>query len=319
MRLPSLIPAQATVAVIAPASPPNDSTTLEAGFSYLKSLGIRIETTRPILPSSSYLCGSDEDRAHELNYFLARPDIDAIFCARGGYGSMRILPLIDYEAARQHPKLLIGYSDITALQLALYQKSGLPSLSGPMVGVEWAQLDPRSEKLFWDLTSGATPAPLIGPQGELLAPVLAGQAEGVLLGGNLSVLTRLIGTPYLPDLKGALLFVEDINEAAYRIDAMLAQMKLAGLWDTLGGLIIGQFTEQDSPDSTSEEIFDVFHDYCRHVSFPVAKGLSYGHIPIKNAMPIGVHARLETSATHAALSVLTPLVTRGFHHQNPLA
>lgn len=318
MRLPPFIPAQATVAVIAPASPPNDLAALEAGFAYLKSLGMRIETTRSILPASSYLCGPDGERAAELNYFLARPDIDAIICARGGYGSMRILPMIDYDAARRHPKLLIGYSDITALQLALYEKAGIPSLSGPMVGVEWAQLDTDSEQLFWDLVSGATPAPLLSPGGESLTPLLAGQAEGVLLGGNLSVLTRLIGTPFLPNLKGALLFIEDINEAPYRIDAMLAQMKLAGLWDTLGGLIIGQFTEQDSPTSTSEEIFDVFRDYCNDVSFPVAKGLAYGHIQIKNAMPIGVKARLETTATQATLSILTPLVS---NHPNlhPLA
>lgn len=317
MRLPSFIPAQATVAVVAPASPPNDLKALEAGFAYLKSLGIRIETTRSIKPTSSYLCGSDEERAAELNYFLSRPDIDAIICARGGYGSMRILPLIDYDAAKQYPKLLIGYSDITALQLALFNKSGMPSLSGPMVGVDWAQPDPASEQLFWDLVSGATPTPLLGPGGESLSPLLSGQAEGMLLGGNLSVLTRLIGTPYLPELKGTLLFVEDINEPPYRIDAMLAQMKLAGLWDTLGGLIIGQFTGKDSPTSTSEEIIAVFRDYCSDVSFPVAKGLTYGHIQIKNAMPIGIKARLETTATHAALSILTPLVSRGLTFNTP--
>jgi len=308
LRLPTLIPAQATVALIAPASPPSDLLALEAGIDYLASLGIRIQTARSSFKATSYLCGSDEDRATELNWFLSRPDIDAIFCARGGYGSMRIRPLIDYAAARQHPKLLIGYSDITALQLALFAKAGIPSLSGPMVGTEWSQLDPSSERMFWDLAGGAMPAPLTGPGGESLAPLKNGKAEGILIGGNLSVLTRLIGTPYLPSLKGALLFLEDVNEAPYRVDAMLAQLKLTGLWDSLGGLIIGQFTEQDSPKSTSNEILAVFRDYCKDTSFPVASGLVYGHIPVKNAMPIGVRARLEVTDPEATLSILTPLV-----------
>src|SRR5690606_28812062 len=120
-----------------------------------------IETVRDDFPRTNYLCGSDEERLHELNTFLRRPDIKALFCVRGGYGTMRLLPHIDYEAARANPKLIVGYSDVTALHFALYHKAGLPGVSGPMVAVEWNAPDPASEQLFWDVMQGKRPTPLL--------------------------------------------------------------------------------------------------------------------------------------------------------------
>jgi muramoyltetrapeptide carboxypeptidase len=237
---------------------------------------------------------------------LRRPDIRALFCVRGGYGSLRLLPNLDYEAARCHPKLLVGYSDITALHLALFRKAGWVGLSGPMVAVEWPDPDPASETLFWNMVGGTAPYDIIGPDGEHLTPMRPGTVEGVLLGGNLTLITKLIGTPYLPVLDGAILFIEEVGEPPYRIDGMLAQLKLAGILDRLGGLVIGGLTgwEPDDPDKPTLSYETVLADYVETLSCPVATGLVYGHFPVKNTMPIGVQARLYVTSDTASLTVL---------------
>ena len=253
MKPPPLRPGDA-IAAVAPASAPVSPDRLARGVAYLERLGYRVEVGRLGEGPQGYLAASDAARLRELNGALRRPDVQAIFCVRGGYGTLRLLPDVDYAAVRRHPKLVVGYSDVTALHLALYHKAGVTGLSGPMVGVEWGALDAASERLFWDLARGAAPRPLLGPGGEALQPVRPGTAEGVLLGGNLTLVTRLIGTPYLPDLMGALLFLEDVGEAPYRIDGLLAQLKLAGILDRLGGLVLGGFTEGDPPARTSKPL-----------------------------------------------------------------
>ncbi len=308
MLPPALHPHRSTIAVATPASPPRDIAAFESGLASLSSLGFKVKTRPRDFPSTGYLSGDDYLRATELNDFIADPEIDAIFCTRGGYGSARLLPLLDFESARTNPKLLIGYSDITTLQLAFYRAAGWRSLSGPMVAVDWHDLPTYFEQQFLQLTSGASNFCLAGTDEEPLAPLKAGQATGTLLGGNLAVLTRLIGTPYLPSLERAILFIEDVNEPAYRVDAMLAHLKLSGIWHKLGGLVLGQFTDNDHPYSCSPEIMEVFQDYCRDVNFPVASGLRYGHIPEKIAIPIGVEARLIVDAKTAQLVLLEPLV-----------
>jgi muramoyltetrapeptide carboxypeptidase len=298
-----------TIAVVAPASAPRDVHKLLGGILHLKDRGFDVEVGRAAYAPHGYLCGTDAERLDEFNAFLRRPDVAALFCVRGGYGALRLLPHLDYAAARRHPKLLVGYSDITALHLALYQHAGWTGLSGPMVAVEWDALGEQTERLFWELAHGGTPGPLLGPGGETLQPVRTGSAEGVLLGGNLSMVTRLVGTPYLPDLEGALLFVEDVGEAPYRIDALFAQLRLAGLLDRLGGLVLGAFTEAtplpDRPSLTVEEVLD---DYVGSLPYPVASGLVYGHFPVKNTLPIGVRARLKVTSHAATLSLLEPVV-----------
>ena len=308
MLPPALHASKHTVGIITPASAVSDVTTLQAGIAYLESLGLIVVTRRPPVRTSHYLAGSDQERIDEFNAFLRDPDIHAVFCARGGYGTLRILPYLDYDAARSSPTLIVGYSDITAIHMAMYAKAGIPGISGPMVSTEWANSHPDSERLFWELAHGGQPTPLLSPDGASLRGVRDGVVTGTLLGGNLAVLTRLIGTPYLPSLEGAILFIEDVGEAAYRIDGMLAHLKLAGIWNSLGGLVIGEFTGSGSSDRTSAEIESVFDDYCKLAPFPVAKGLVYGHIPKKSAMPVGVRARLEVAGSRADLFVTEPVV-----------
>jgi muramoyltetrapeptide carboxypeptidase len=152
---------------------------------------------------------------------------------------------------------------------------------------------------------------VIGPRGELLTPLRPGSAEGVLLGGNLAMVVRLIGTPYLPPLEGSILFLEDVGEEPYRIDAMLAQLKLSGILDRLGGLIFGAFTDWRPEEGTPTLSLDeVVYDYASRLTIPVARGLVYGHFPVKNTIPVGVRARLEVTSDGASLAVLEPVVCR---------
>ncbi|GIV61129.1 MAG: peptidase S66 [Rhodothermaceae bacterium] len=297
------------VAVIAPGSPPQDATALSAGLRRLEAAGLFVEVAPNVQARYGYLAGTDATRLDALNAYLRRSDVKALFCVRGGYGALRLLPGLDYEAARRHPKLLVGYSDVTALHLALHHRAGWRGLSGPMVAVDWGILDPDSERLFFELATGARPDPLLGPGGEALEPVRPGTAEGILLGGNLSVLTRLVGTPYLPPLDGAILFLEDVGEAPYRLDGLLAHLRLAGLLDRLGGVVLGGFTEcTPPPDRPSLSLEQVFDDYFGKAPYPVARGLVYGHFPVKSTVPVGVRARLTVTATSATLSVLEPVV-----------
>ncbi|HET6566500.1 MAG TPA: LD-carboxypeptidase [Rhodothermales bacterium] len=298
-----------TIAVIAPASAPTDYDKLAGGIAHLKSLGYDVVTARETFDRVGYLCGTDGVRLEELNGFLRRPDVKALFCVRGGFGTLRLLPYIDYQAARRDPKLVVGYSDVTALHLALYQKAGLTGISGLMVAVEWSAPEAASERLFWDLAQGAAPSPLLGPAGEVLEPVRPGSAEGVLLGGNFTLITRLIGTPYLPSLDGAILFLEEVGEQPYRLDGMFAQLKLSGILDRLGGLVIGGFTEWEPPhDRPTLTLEEVIGFYTRGLNLPVAKGLVYGHFPIKSPIPVGVRARLTVTPENAELHILEPVV-----------
>ena len=311
MPLPRPLTPQSRIAIAAPASAALDRADTEAGLAVLRSRGLDIDPGRAFASPLAYLSGTDEQRAEELNAFLVRDDLDAVVCLRGGYGLLRILDRIDYDAARAHPKLIVGYSDITALHLALYAKAGLTGLSGPMVASDWHQLDADSEAQFWAMASGRVGVPLVGPGGESLVPMRDGTAEGVLLGGNLALTAALLGTPYLPDLHGAILFLEDVGESPYRIDGLLARLRLAGVLSQLGGLVLGAFTDAEPPKNrpsfTVEEVLD---QYAAHVNGPVASGLVYGHFARKITVPVGVQARLTVEDGHAELVPLTPVASR---------
>jgi muramoyltetrapeptide carboxypeptidase len=254
-----------------------------------------------------YLAAPDAVRIAQMNALLRRDDVDALIAVRGGYGALRILPSLDYDAARAHPKLLVGYSDLTALHLALYHKAGWRGISGPMAAVEWADADADSERLFWEIAQGGTPV-IAGPGGEALRGMKSGEAEGVLLGGNLTLVTKLLGTPYLPSLDGAILFLEEIGEAPYRLDGLLAQLRLSGVLARLGGLVYGSFTEaEDRPGKPTLSLESVLEYYAQFVGGPVAHGLVYGHIARKSCLPVGVRARLEAHGAEARLEVLEPV------------
>jgi len=298
------------IGVISPASAPADSARMSAGLRRLELLGFKIETAKMSMTRTGYLAGSDEERAKELNSMLNRNDISAIFCARGGYGSLRLLELVDYEAARTHPKILVGYSDITALHFALFERAGWQGLSGPMVATDWPDIGMASERLFWDLAAGRWTGELLGPDNERLLGRRSGTAEGFIVGGNLATISALVGSRYMPAMEGAILFIEDVNEPPYRIDAYMAHLRLSGILGKLGGLVVGQFTgwerEDNKPTLTYDEVIEY---YTQFVHGPVATGLVYGHVPIKNTMPVGVRAILDVIDTEASLQIIEPIST----------
>ncbi len=291
-----------TIAVVAPGSATQKPERLARGLAALKAAGFKVDWHPDSLTRRGYLAGNNSERANQFNRAITRQAVKAIMCVRGGYGAMRILDRIDYGAARKHPKLLIGFSDATALHLALYRHAGWRGLSGPLV-VSYAESSPGIQARFWALAKGEIPQLAGG-----LAAVRTGTAQGVLLGGNLSMIARLVGTPYLPSLEGSILFLEEVNEAPYRIDALLAQLHLAGHLKTLGGLVLGRFTgwepRHEHPVLTPGQIFT---DYFSMAPYPVARGLPYGHFPDRETIPFGVRAKLAVTKDSGSLAVLEPV------------
>lgn len=285
-----------TIGICAPASPPASDTKLDQGIIYLEQLGFRIELGKNVLRKNGYLAGTDKQRAADLNSLFTNPNVKAIFTVRGGYGSHRILPLLDYKLIKRNPKIFVGYSDITAIQLALLTKCGLITFSGPMVAVEMSEnYSGKTEEQFWDcLMSTKPPSSIKGKNGDPTNIKKNKAATGRLLVGNLSLITALIGTPYFPSATNKILMLEDIEEKPYRIDRMLNQMKLAGIFKRLKGITLGDFhsckPEKGKPSLTLERIFkETFKDY----SFPVIDTVPFGHIDGSLSFPIGVRIRLN--------------------------
>ncbi len=306
---PKLLRRGDTIAVLSPASYPTNTVRFARGLSALESCGYSVRQIPQQSAPVGYLSDTDIVRATVFNEAIQDSSVDAIFCSRGGYGCQRLLDLIDYNAAATNPKLLVGYSDITALQLALYARSGWASLSGPMVAVDWPDIDDWTRDQFLHLAEGRFDGSFSGPDDTGLVAVTDGTGEGVLIGGNLASLVRLIGTPYLPDLRGCILFFEDIGEAPYRIDAMLAQLQATGIFDSLSGLVIGDLGICERSDGKPTlSVAELISDYFNGASFPVATGLSYGHIPVKHTIPIGIRARLTVGKDCSELIMLESVV-----------
>lgn len=242
-----------------------------------------------------YLAGEDQMRLADLMEMFVRPDIDAIFCMRGGYGSMRLLDRIDYETIRQHPKPFVGYSDITALLIALYQQCGLHTFHGPMV-FEWANKEPEEDwKLLFEMLSGDLPYPCYQANDSFLC-ITPGQASGRLVGGNLTLLTSTLGTPYEVETKDCLLFLEEVNEPLYTIDRMLTQLRLSGKLEICRGILFASCRHCD-PDNPKRTLFleEIFTEILSPLQIPCFYGLSVGHVKPNFPLPIGYRATMDAS------------------------
>ncbi|MFH2003337.1 MAG: LD-carboxypeptidase, partial [Bacteroidota bacterium] len=217
------------IGIAAPASPPNSIDDLNKGIRYLEQIGYRIEVGKHVYDKFGYLAGEDKHRADDLNNLISNPKVKAIFIVRGGYGSHRILPMIDYKSLKCNPKIFVGYSDITVIQLAVFKKTGLVTFAGPMLAPDFSKtISESAEELFWRLVSSTKPVGGISKyQNQPFRVIHQGKAEGILLGGNLSIISSLVGTPFIPSFSKSILMLEDIQEAPYRIDRMLHQLKLA--------------------------------------------------------------------------------------------
>lgn len=284
------------IGLVSPASPPRSMAQVEGSIRYLEGLGYRVKLGRHILDRHGFSAGNDVDRAADLDAMFADPQVKAIFALRGGNGCCRLLRRLDYRAARRHPKIFVGYSDLTFLQLALWRRSRLVTFSGPMPAVEfWKKPDPWTEEQFWGLlTSKARRRTLPSPPDQPPIPWRSGRAEGLLLGGCFSLVVSLFGTRFLPDFRGALLFLEDVREELHRIHRMLTQLDNAGLFRRLSGLLLGQFTEAGSePAEPHADLTTIFAETLATFPGPILANLAYGHVPRKLTLPQGIRAALD--------------------------
>jgi muramoyltetrapeptide carboxypeptidase len=301
------------IGVISPASPPKPEKhdQYQNGLNYLRGLGYKVLEGKHVLDQYGYLAGTDESRAADLNEMFRNPKVKAIICSRGGYGTPRLLDLIDYEMVRKHPKILVGYSDITSLQLALYAQTGLVTFSGPMVGVEMGKgILPFTEKHFWGMVGKGSRKLLKAEAGEYVPKMYhAGTGEGRLLGGCLSLINPLIGTPYEPDFTGAILVLEDIGEDVYGIDRYLVQLRYSGILARLNGLIFGQFLDIESSEKTEPTLSleEVLEKYTRDLNIPIIGNFPYGHQDFKYTLPFGCRVRFD--ADKGSVRLLESAVT----------
>lgn len=302
LRPPPLRPGT-SIAVVAPASAPRDLSRYREGLARLRSL-YDVRTAWAPGQQQGYLAAPDAVRTAALHEAIRDPSIDAIVCVRGGYGCLRLLHRLDWALARRHPTLLVGYSDVTALHLAFYARVGWTGLSGPVV-TEWAEADEATLGPFRTVAEGGA----FAVADEALSPLQPGRATGPLLGGNLSVLTRLLGTPYAPDWTGTLLVLEDVAEPPYRVDRMLAHLQHNGVLDEIGGVVLGHFSTGDlGPHRPTLSLNTVFADYFADRPYPVATNLPYGHCLPRCTLPLGVPAQLAVTADAAHLRALAPAV-----------
>jgi len=273
------------IGVISPAGPV-DASDLRPGLDLLVSRGFRVREAAHLYDRNDYLAGDDEARLSDLHAMFLDSEIAAVFCARGGYGSLRLLDRVDFELIRQHPKIIVGYSDITALLMAVYKKTGLVVFHGPMVQGLSAISGDSLECLLKILTL-EKPVSFDSMEGN---PLFMGAAEGPLLGGNLSLICHLAGTPFLPSLDGAILFIEDKGEPLYRIDRMLTHLSLAGQLKGIAGLIGGEFL--DCGDTSAVDRLLMAMASVLHV--PLVTGFPAGHGENNLTLPLGMPAHLDT-------------------------
>jgi len=282
------------IGIISPAAAVQ-AETLHRGCEALERLGFSICIGTHALDRYRFLAGTDRDRADELTTMFQDPTVRAIFCSRAGYGSGRLLPLLDLPVLVRTPKIFLGYSDVTLLLNALVQQIGLVCFHGPAVAGEFANgLSARSRShLLSLLTAGRGEERIAFP-----TVIREGVAEGQLLGGCLSLLVTTLGTPFTLDTAGAILFIEDVGEKPYRIDRMLIHLKQAGKLDNLAGVIFGEMSgclgEANDPTLLLSVIADVFADY----SYPVGFGFPAGHGGENLTLPLGVRVRLDANQRH---------------------
>ncbi len=303
-RKPPRLRAGDKVALVAPAGFYADQLDFQLVTEAITAMGL-VPVPQPHWKDRfGYLAGTDRDRAADLNAAFADRSIRAVMAMRGGWGSQRLLPFLDWATIRANPKLLVGFSDITALHLAIQARAGFPTIHGPTAGSSWSKY---SYAAFRDLAfDGKLPLyrnpiaeqdRLVQRQGrtQTLRP---GKASGKLLGGNLTVLASLVGTPWLPDFSGAILFLEDTDEAPYRIDRMLTQIGQAGILRRVAGVVFGQCTNC-KPSDGSTSLFTLDEVLAQHLTplgVPVYTGAMFGHIDNQFSLPVGCRAEIDADA-----------------------
>ncbi len=283
-RPPRLKPGD-TLGVAAPAGP-FDIDSFQQGMQVLRDMGFRLEIPEGVYKRNGFLAGADNERATILNRLFADPDVRGIICARGGYGSTRLEPFLDWELIRANPKVFMGFSDITVLHHLIVTRGCLATFHGPM-GTTLAQAPEDTRQAFMRALTVAEPITINAGTGGVVRP---GEGRGPVAGGNLAMICHLLGTPLQPDFSGCLLFMEEVNEAPYRIDRMLQQMKLAGCFRSVRGIFFGDFVDCGAKDTIEAIISEWFADS----AFPVLTGFAIGHGRRNLTLPMGLTAQLTS-------------------------
>ena len=280
-----------TIGLIAPSSPPQ-SGRLEVGMQYLVSLGFKVKVGRHCHEADRFLAGSDEHRAADIMEFIADREIKAIMAIAGGYGSQRLLPLLDYDLIKKNPKIITGFSDTTALQLGLLKIAGLVSYTGfTFRDVDKPDINPLLQETFINSLTGQPITILEG------VAVNDGYVQAPLIGGNLECLIALMGTPYQPDFRSCILLIEDVFAEPFQTDSRLSQLHLAGIFNQVSGVIFGTFESCIAKHNPERDgtIHDVINEWSQKIKMPTIKEFPYGHIDRRCILPIGKNIILDVS------------------------
>lgn len=315
LRKPPRLRQGDVLGLVAPAGFIGDRFGLEEIMDTVRAMGLEPRAAPHLLDREGYLAGSDRDRANDLTAMFTDDSVRAIMAVRGGWGCARLLPHLDYAKIAGSRKLFAGFSDNTALHLAFAARTGVPSIHGPNASASWPAAAWQS---FHALAfEGATPTYTIAPsagaglgrRGGRVRTFRGGKAQGRLIGGNLTVLSALAGTPYLPDFTDAILFLEETNEAEYRVDRMLTQLALAGILGKVAGIVFGQCTDCTNPDGgySNFTIYEVLDRRFSELGVPAFQGAEFGHIAGQLSMPVGIMAEIDADA--GTVRILEPAVT----------
>lgn len=290
--------------VVAPASPPVDADAVTRGVAALEGMGLRVRLGRHALARRGYLAGDDRERAADLMEMFLNPGVEGIVCLRGGYGSGRLLSWLDYRAISRHPKVFVGYSDITALHLAINRLAGLVTFHGPMVAGDMGRglTEYSAGHLRRALFDAAPLGPVANaPDAPRPHTIRGGRATGLLVGGNLSLVVATLGTPYSIETRGRILFLEEVGEEPYRVDRMLTHLRHSGKLAQAAGVVFGECTgckpgreRLDYPGAPSAR--DVVAEVLAPLGVPALFGLTIGHGTHKATLPLGVRATLDADA-----------------------
>jgi muramoyltetrapeptide carboxypeptidase len=313
--LPERLNCGDTVGIIAPASAPPDPKNIDCSVAALEQLGFKPKLAPQVRRRWGFLAGSDRDRAADLMKMFCDRKVKAIICVRGGYGSARLLPRLDYQAIRANPKIFVGYSDITSLHCAFLAKSNLVSFHGPMLNSDFIKKDMPDFALQSFLKTLMQPTPpgsiRDGYRKKTVTILRRGIASGPLVGGNITLLCAALATPYLPAWKNRILFFEDLDEVPYRFDRMLTQLLNAGLLQQVAGIAIGINAGCSDPKAKRAKEYrqtleDVFRERLLPLKVPIVAGLPFGHIPLNATLPVGVQTTLD--AVQGDLLITEPAV-----------
>lgn len=310
--LPPPLNAGDTVALVSPSGAIDDAFGLQYAQEVLEALGFKVKPGANYAQRRGHLAGTDAQRAGDLNAAFADRSVKGIVCVRGGSGAARVLPLLDYAAIRANPKVLLGYSDITALHNAILARAGLVTFHGPVGSGSWNRFNvDQFRRLFFerelmDYRNAAREEDELVQRRNRTVTIVGGKVRGELVGGNLAVLTALAGSSYLPDFRGRILFLEDVSEAPYRVDRMFSTLKLMGALDSIAGFVFGQCTDCNPGGGygslTLEQILD---DHIRPLGIPAYRGAMIGHIREQFILPVGGQVELDADA--GTLRMLEPV------------